>query len=307
MTRRDKHASADELASLGVGELRRRKAVRIQSHAVRCTLCTEVRRQLDGVPAILAGASYPPMPDHVATRIDAVLSVEATQQLAVMPATETGRRDLPARRHRKAAQGGWHLPGLSVLGTRLVAAAGAIVVVTAGSYELATHVGSSVSGSPSSGRAAVPAPAQEMSLGPVVSYGQPGAQHAVHAVVSSTNFVSTGLRTQVISAVHAAEARGASAAQPPGTAAGPSSTLQSNAAGSATSSSGTVTRLAGCIGLLASGRDILLVDLAKFEGRPATIIVAAATAASPAEAWVVGSSCSATSADVLAHTQLGHI
>ena len=35
---------------------------------------------------------------------------------------------------------------MSVLGTRLVAAAGALVIVGAGGYEIATHAGGNVSG-----------------------------------------------------------------------------------------------------------------------------------------------------------------
>jgi hypothetical protein len=52
---------------------------------------------------------------------------------------------------------------------------------------------------------------------------------------------------------------------------------------------------------------VLLVDLARFEGKPATIIVIAALAASPAEALVVGSACSASAQDILAHAVLGHL
>jgi hypothetical protein len=63
-------------------------------------------------------------------------------------------------------------------------------------------------------------------------------------------------------------------------------------------------QLQGCVNLITGGAQPLLVDLARYQGRPATIIVQAATAGQPATAWVVGTRCSPTSRDVIAHTQL---
>jgi hypothetical protein len=201
----------------------------------------------------------------------------------------------------------WHLPGLSVPATRLVAAAGALVIVAGGSYEIVSHVGNGTTASPSTGSAAAPAQVQQMSLGPDVTYGRPGATHTIHAVQSSADFAPASLRTQAVNAVHAAQARGASGAQPSISAPAPSQAQTSNSIGSGAPAAGPVTQLAGCINLIAAARTVLLVDIARFEHKPATIIVLAATASSPAEAWVVGSACSASAKDVLAHTVLGHI
>src|SRR5262245_398984 len=124
MTRRHKHPNADHLASLAVGELRPRKAAKIQAHVAQCEQCARDCEQLNAIAAILASASYPPMPENLSARIESAISSEARQRLAAMPATEAGRRDLPARRPRATAGGGWHLPVLSAAATRLAAVGG---------------------------------------------------------------------------------------------------------------------------------------------------------------------------------------
>jgi hypothetical protein len=239
------------------------------------------------------------MPDNLAARIDLAIRSQARQRVAAMPATETSRRDLPARRPRRWAGGGWHLPGLSVVATRLAAAAGAVVIAGAGSYLVAANVGTSVTPSLS-------APPQQMSPGPVVTYGQPGSLHTIRAVHSRTNFRAAHLRAEAITAVHAAQARGVSAAQPPGRRAA----LLNRSAAPAESPAGgggTATRLAGCIDLIAPRQTVLLIDIARYQGKPATLIVTAPTAVSEAQALVAGPSCSATTKDVVTRAALGHL
>jgi hypothetical protein len=304
--RRHRHASAEELASLGVGELRARKTARIEAHVVGCVHCTRVLRQLDGLPAVLASASYPPMPETISVRIEATLAVEARQRIAAEPATEAGRGDLPTRQRRGGAWEGWRMPGLSVAATRLVAAAGALVLVGAGGYELAMHTGSGLTTSPSAGSAAGPAQVQQMNQGPQITYGGPKAQHTVHAVQSGANFVAASLSTQATDAVHAAEARGTEAT-PPAFGAPGAAKAQSNTSAGAATGPRSAGRLSGCLNLIAAARTVLLVDIANYEHKPATLIVLAAAGASPAEAWVVGDTCSATDRDVLAHTVLSHL
>jgi hypothetical protein len=305
--RRDRHVSADQLASLEAGDLRPRKAARIETHAAGCDRCSQLRRQLASLPSILASAHYPPMPEKVSVGIEAAFRVEATQRLSAMPASEAGRRELPGAHRRRGTGQGWQLPRLSVTATRLVAAAGALAVVAASGYAIASHAGKGATSSPSAGSAAAPAQVQQMSAGPDVTYGRPGATHTIHSVQSSANFVPASLSTQATNAVHDAQARGASAAEPSLSAPGASRAQTSASAGSAAPPSGVASRLAGCIDLIAPGRTVLLVDLARFEGKAATIIVIAALAASPAQAWVVGSSCSASDKDIIAHAVLGHL
>jgi hypothetical protein len=301
MTRREKHPSANQLASLAVGELRPRKAAKIEAHVAQCEQCTRICQQLGAIRAVLASTSYPPMPDNLSARIGSAISREAQQRQAAMNETETCRRDLPARRPRAGVGGGWRLLGLPIAATRLAAAAGAVVVAAAGSYLVADNVGTSVtlSSSPLAGAAA---PAQQMSLGPDVTYGQPGLLHTIRAVESHVNFVAAHLRAEAISAVHVAEDLDALPALQS------ASTAASLTGGVADPSSDTPSarRLAGCVGLLAPGQTVLLIDIARFQGKPASVIVTAATVVSEAEARVVGPSCSATTKDVLAQAPLGN-
>lgn len=62
--------------------------------------------------------------------------------------------------------------------------------------------------------------------------------------------------------------------------------------------------LTGCVLAITRGVRPQLVDAARYRGRPATIIVTAATAGQPGQVWVAGSNCSAGRPDVIAHTRL---
>jgi hypothetical protein len=302
-----RHATADEIARLAAGDLRRRKAARISTHVAVCVQCTQVSQELAEVPAVLAATPYPPLPDTVNIRIEAAIRVEVSHRLATAPATEAGRRELPARSGRQQAgrsQLGWHLPGLSVPATRLAGAVGALALIGGGGYLLANNL-PTAAGTGSSSSAAVPAPVQPMTKGPDVTYGSQGSQHTVDSVSSTTNFVPTQLRGQALSAYHEAQARGETGSQSPSHAGAPVTMSPMNsAAGSAT---GTETRLAGCIDAVGPGRNVLLLDLAKYEGKPATIIVFGNTGTSQAEVVVTANTCSAASPDVLARAPLGHL
>lgn len=111
------------------------------------------------------------------------------------------------------------------------------------------------------------------------------------------------LRAEAISAVHLAEARVAFAAQPSASTAAP---LTLSAADPA--ANGPIARrLAGCIDLIGPGRTVLLIDIATYQGKPAALIVTGATLVREAEARMVGSSCSATTKDVLTQAPLGNL
>jgi hypothetical protein len=77
MTRRDKHPSTDQLASLTVGEPRSLNVATIQAHVTRCEQCARVSQQLNAIPAILASAAYPPMPQNLSARTRSAISREA--------------------------------------------------------------------------------------------------------------------------------------------------------------------------------------------------------------------------------------
>ena len=302
----NRHATAEELASLDLGALRPRKAAKVAAHLSGCVQCTQVNSQLAAVPPTLASVQYPAMPAHLSVRIEAALATESVQRLSSAPPTEAGLARPAAPVPPRAAgperlAAAWNV-GLAA--TRLVATAGAIAVIGGGGYELASHVGGSgAQSASSSGAAALPrSQANNLSVGPPVSYGHAGSTKTVPTVHADTNFVPSKLGVQAAAAVQAARLRDATgtqkashapAARPTGTAA--------NSSGVASSS------LTGCINALAPGQSVVLVELAKFEGKPATIIVTAATSSRSAEVWVVSDSCSASHSDVLDHLKLARI
>ncbi|HUB41736.1 MAG TPA: hypothetical protein VMA72_23060 [Streptosporangiaceae bacterium] len=304
MTRRNKHPSAQQLASMAVGGERSRRGERVRAHVARCEQCTRACQQLDAIRTILAGVSYPPMPDNLSARIDSAISREARRRQAAMPAGEAGRRDPSAGRAGALTGGGWHMLDLLASVTRLTVAASAVVIAVAGSYLVAENAGTSVMASLSSPLAGAAAPRQQMTPGPEVTYGQPGSLDTIRAVKSHTNFVAAHLRAEAISAVNAAGARQAFSAQPSSNA---TALLLTDIGENPSADSPTESRLAGCTGLISHGKTVLLVDVARYEGKPATVIVTAAAVGKGAEAWVVGPSCSATSKDVLKHAALGRL
>jgi hypothetical protein len=310
------HASAEELALLAEGELRRRKAAKVSAHVVGCTQCTQVRAELTEVRTVLRAVPYPPLPAAVSVQIESALRIEVNHRIAEAPATEAARGVLPPRSRRQRAgtvQREWRLPGLSVPATRLVAAAGAVVLVAGGGYLVASNLNSGVPSSPSASGAA-PSTNQSMTAGPNVTYGSPGSQHTIHSVSSKMNFVPQDLRTQVLAAYHEAQVKGETGNVSYGgtnaPAAGPvratASPLQGNAA-AASGGGGIGTRLAGCMRVVADGRLVLLLDLARYEGKPAVIVVLGSTVTSQAEVIVTAHGCSAGSPDVLTRAPLGHL
>ena len=307
-----RHASLDELADLDAGILRQRKAVRVEQHVAICTQCTETTTQLGGVPQLLSSVQYPAMPDVLSMRISVALTAESTTRIAAEPATEAGRRDLPARQSKPGSHSsrrGWQLPGMSVRASRLVTAAGALVILAGGGYAVASGIGSSggtgtTQSAASSGSAAGLQAGQ--AVGPRVNYGPAHAERSIQAVTSSQNFVPAKLSTQAADAVRAARLQGvhngpaASPAAVPGTASAPTANMGTRTALGDT-------QLGGCIDLVAAGRTILLIEIARFDGQPATIIVAAAEGSRPAFVWAVGDSCSSSNTDILDKGKIAHI
>jgi hypothetical protein len=65
-----------------------------------------------------------------------------------------------------------------------------------------------------------------------------------------------------------------------------------------------VSLLQGCVNRIDAGEMVLLVEVARYRGRPATVIVTDVTVIGPAQIWVVGTGCSASRSDVLTHATM---
>jgi hypothetical protein len=301
-----RHASAEELAMLDLDGLKPRKAAKVRAHLSGCSRCTELNSEMSAVPATLASVSYPAMSEQLTSRIDTALATESAQRLASAPASEAGRRDLPARSRRAPKRAAWQLPGFSVLGTRLVAAGSAVIIIGIGGFEIASHVGGNSPSTTASSSGSVAAPsaqAQQMTLGAEVRYGEPASTKSVRTVDSDTNFTAANFAAEADAAVRGAKLRGTLGAQAN---TGPAPTTRANSPSSASGGkTAPGTQLTGCLDGLVGNQTVLLVDQALYEGKPATIVVTAQTATRGSEVWAVGPACSASHPDVLQHTTLG--
>jgi hypothetical protein len=318
----NRHATLDELARLGADDLRSRKAARVSNHLAECTECTELNNQLSSVPVLLSSVQFPEMPANLATMIDSTLAAEAAQRVAAEPASEAARAELPrsrARRgfdQRRTERAAWRLP---VPATRVLATAAAIIVVGIGAYAIASHAGVSTSGH--SAAAASPPLTSQVSLGPSVTYRQDDSSKSIQTVTANTDVqpatlagqAATVLAEAKMEGMHAGPAKtsiyGSSLAAPTSTSPANSSSTLSGAAGASASS-----LLSGCIArVIPPGQALLMVERAKFEGKPATIIVTAPASLSgtsppkQAQIWAVGGACSATNSDVLDHVKVARL
>jgi hypothetical protein len=252
---------------------------------------------------LLASQPYPAMPAILSTRLDTALASESSHRLASAPATEAGRGDLPDRRRAPKTRHGWQLPGMSVLGTRLVAAAGALVIVGAGGYVIATNATSNTGATAASNSGSATMPSEgAMSAGRSVQYGQAASGKTVETVKAATNFTTADLGSEALDAVRTAKLEGVGGTH---AATGPAPSLPATSARkAANSASPSQASLASCLDRIVGSKPVELVEMAKFNGHPATIIVTARTASHSAEVWAVQPSCSASHPDVLDHLTL---
>ena len=143
-----RHISAEKLARFRDGDLSRAGARRVAAHLAGCAVCQADADALAGLPALLAGTQLPPMPDHLAARIETALVTESAHRAAgspaVHPARRAGRRsgvprwvvtDDQAKRHTRP----------SGPARRILATAAAIAVIGGGGYALVSSLGGSTS------------------------------------------------------------------------------------------------------------------------------------------------------------------
>jgi hypothetical protein len=319
-----RHIGERTLARFGQGDLSMRRSVRIRAHLTRCARCRELNEDLAAVTTLLAGVQAPPMPEHLSARIQTALAAEAARRAAPTAVAsdagaETARAgapDAPASRsgvrsarpaHERRRPRAFRLSSPVVL--RTMAATAAAVVLASGGYEIATHVGgsgrpgSTVSG-PESAPAVNPhlaAPDSGAAAAPQLHYEYAGRQDIVTAVASGRNYEPATLGAQVGQELK----QKASSAGRAGGSSLHSNTSYAPAAGSAATVGGLpVGMLQGCISRLVAGQRVLLVDVARYQGGRATVIVTRASASGPEQVWVVGPGCSNARSDLLSHVTL---
>jgi hypothetical protein len=288
------HVDAESLALCAEGLLSRRRSERIRSHVASCPGCAAAQARLTEVPALLAQVPPPPLPPGIAARLDAALSAETARRAAPDPGTVPGQAapaqpaGTPPRHHAGRPRG----PRLRMpVAARLLAAAGVLVVAGGVGYAVSQSSSSPSTSSSSAGPAAVPSavagpdsPSAASGAGPEIGAG---AQFTVRH--SGTPYRKTTLAAQARTLLAAPSA----GLNSPGKGSGG---LSRRAPGLALT--GCVEKVAGLKAVRAG--EVKLVDQARFQGRPATVIVVQATSAQPGTVYAAGAGCSASRADILA-------
>ncbi len=263
------HLDTDVLAEFRAGLITGRRGVKIAAHLAGCDRCTALDDQLAGVSALLASVPAPPMPDSVAQRLETVLAAEVSrknyaERAQVDRPGESGAHDRPAARR------GFRLATWRVL----VPAGAAMVLLAGGGYGLSLIVGgpgsppsfSSAAGSVASASATE---APRSSAAAAAPFNGASARRAIPN--RPVNISPATLRQQVET-----ELRLPRASRP---------------------MKATSAQVSGCVQRLAGTNPLELVESARFNGQPATIIVA--RTGQHDTVWVAGLDCSATSSDVL--------
>jgi hypothetical protein len=276
------HVDADVLAEFRAGLITGRRGATIAAHLECCDRCTALDGELARVSVLLASVPAPAMPDRVAQRLDTVLAAEMARRDDAERARGE-RSPEPAASPRRAVHRRFRLPSLRVLAP--VAAAAAVVLAASG-YGLsliASGPGSQVTAS-SAGSAAKavgrPNGSANHAAAPLESAAPaPSARSELRSPASVT-VVPVGTDFQQVTFDQQLKAA-----------------LQVAPAGRAATA-----RIRGCVQKVTDGASLVLVLSARYEGQPATIIVART---GPDEtAWVAGSGCSSTNRDVLYTTSL---
>ena len=278
------HLDSNVLAEFRAGLITGRRGDRIAAHLAGCERCTSLDDQLARVSALLASVPAPALPDHVAQRLDTVLSAEVV-------AAEAARKNSPERAGRDGA-GESAAPrrprgnrGFRLLALRVLAPAAGVVLLAAGVFGLsrlsAGSTGSSAASSAAGSAARATAGATSASGRVNAPAESPAPQShrrssAGAAVISPPSFTRAGFRQQVEQELTAA------------TAAGPPKTAPA--------------AVQACVRNLAGHASLLLAERASYEGQPATLVVI--RTGSGRQALIAGEKCSATIRDVLDQASL---
>ena len=297
MRRHSAHVDANVLAELSAGLISGRRATRIHAHLAGCQRCAKVSAGLSEVSVLLASVPPPAMPEMVSRRLTTAIMEEAAARsgAASRPARLAGQQAFQRAGRPHGGPPSARRRGLtSPVAARAFAAAAAVCVVAAGGYtvvRLAAPGGSGPVVHAGTGRivrqhaaTAGPGPYQ---VGPARPGNAPSpAQPTFDVVSSGIDYQHAILSTQVgselskVSSLSADSAAGKRILHAP--------TAQQDS----------------CVQRVTSSVKPALVDVARYQGRPATVIALAQKGNPVAQAWVVGPQCSAGTSDVLAHVWL---
>ncbi|HEX4253533.1 MAG TPA: hypothetical protein VH089_00520 [Streptosporangiaceae bacterium] len=301
MRRQSAHVDAEVLAELSAGLIDGKRATRIHAHLAGCQRCAQRSASLAEISTLLTSVPSPRMPDDVVTRLNATLAREAAHRSA--PATAPARSSNQDTANTvvefsRAAKGRRRVL-TSPVAARAFAAAAAACVVAAGGYTAvqlttggsSTPIGPGVANGPvttkhaaSRGGSARGLPTGSVHAQPFIPKTGNGAsngpeqQLAFKVVDSGIDYQSTSLRTQIKTELNKVVALKSLHTPTP--------------------------QQYACVSDVTGGTAPALVDKARFQGRPATIIALSHVGKQFSQAWVVGPSCSASKTDILEYVTL---
>ena len=319
------HADAATLAAFREELLSARKAAQVSAHLAACPRCAALDAQLTEVTTMLHRATAPPMPDALTARIQAALATEAAARAVNAPravdapplaaAAAGAGAATPGTAGRNGSQGtngqdrtrrtagsrtGWRGHGRSWLALRVAAVTAAVAVIAGGGYgvaQLLTAIpavtGAAASRAASGAGGAAPnikvkGPIPGMSAGT----GSSAGTFAPLVISSGTNYQPASLGAQA-SSVLAKVNRHVNSGARPGPTLAPSQNQGS-----------LFPDLQPCLIHVANGQHPLLLDLAKYQGHPALIVVLPSTNGGQPRALAIAPGCTATTARVLATAPL---
>jgi hypothetical protein len=103
-----RHVSTEKLARYRDGELSRAGARSVAAHLAACARCQADADALAGLPGLLAATQLPPMPDHLAARVETALAAESARRTAGEPGQAPARlRADPPSGRRTGRRSGW--------------------------------------------------------------------------------------------------------------------------------------------------------------------------------------------------------
>lgn len=225
----------------------------------------------------------------------------AGSRAGAVPAGTAAGAPVPGRAARRGGHGAGPRPGdgrpprrrprrltRSQAMLRTMAAAAVIVVAGGGGYALSQVLGRGSAGPESSGASSAaglpgaPSPVRHGAAGIQPSASAPTTKITVFPVTSGTSYTRQKFASQISATL---------VKYPIGSMGHRASSAAHALPGGA---------LSGCVQAVTGGQQPRLVDLATYQGRPATIIVVTANSQGPGHVWVVGRACSATSPDIRA-------
>lgn len=271
------HLDPEVLAEFDAGLITGHRGAQISAHLAACEQCTALGGQLADVSALLLAVPAVTMPDQVTERLDTVLAAEVARRLTGDGTRDRGRRPRPAWRRN-----------LRPLALGVLAPVAVIALIVAGAFSLrlggstsssATSAGAapasrSVTGAPAAGQSSQAASGANVPAGSAPKTPHRMSPASFPVTAGTADFAPATFKQQVQAALRVpAEKRQA---------------LTSSAA------------LRACVQALAGSETPVLVESARYQGQPATLVVL--RTGSGDTALVAGSRCSGTDHDVLDRT-----